>query len=104
VTVLVPLIVACAFVSAAVALVTGRSGRAALRVLLDLLLAAGLVHLSFGLSWQQIAVAAAVVLIRRLVTSSILRGAPGDVRGALIPGGRPARRRAHRGHRPTSRE
>lgn len=50
-TVLVPLIVACAFVAATVALVTGRSGRAALRVLLDLLLAAGLVHLSFGLSW-----------------------------------------------------
>lgn len=103
-TVLVPLIVACAFVSAAVAVITGRSGRAALRVLLDLLLAAGLVHLSFGLSWQQIAVAAAVVLIRRLVTSSILRGAPGGVRRALIPGGRPARRRAHPGHLPTSRE
>lgn len=44
----------------------------ALHVLLDLLLAAGLLRLSTDLAWSVIAVTAAVVLLRRVVTRSLL--------------------------------
>ncbi|WP_258903986.1 hypothetical protein [Actinokineospora sp. UTMC 2448] len=56
---------------AVVVLVTGRSVTAAVRVLVELLMAAGLLGLSFGMSWAQIATAAVVVAVRKLVVSAI---------------------------------
>ncbi|WP_422748084.1 hypothetical protein ACN27E_08120 [Mycobacterium sp. WMMD1722] len=50
----------------------------ALHVLLDLLLAAGLLRLSADADWPAIAVTAAVILLRRLVTGSLLRAVRPD--------------------------
>ena len=61
---LVPLVVSAALlVSGLVLLVTRRVG-VALPVLLDLLLTAGLLRLSASASWQAIASAAAIVVVR----------------------------------------
>jgi len=46
----------------------------ALHVMLDLLLAAGLLRLSADAAWSVVAVTAAVVLLRRLVTHSLFGG------------------------------
>ncbi|HYY11896.1 MAG TPA: hypothetical protein VE781_13225 [Kineosporiaceae bacterium] len=68
---LVPLVVAAALLLSALALLTTRSLGAALPVLLDLLLAAGLLRLSATGSWQAIGSAAAIVLVRKLATLGI---------------------------------
>lgn len=53
----------------------------AVHVLLDLLLAAGLLRLSTDLAWPAIAVTAVVVVLRRLLTRGLV----------ATPGGAPAR-------------
>ncbi|MFY1682435.1 hypothetical protein ACN265_12935 [Micromonospora sp. WMMD730] len=55
----------------AVALLTTRSWRTALRVLLDLLVAAGLLRLAGGRSWSALATAAAVVVLRHLLSAGL---------------------------------
>jgi hypothetical protein len=53
-------------------LVVFRRPALALHVLLDLLLAAGLLRLSADATWSVIVVTAAVVLLRHLLTGSLL--------------------------------
>ncbi|WP_422756193.1 hypothetical protein [Micromonospora sp. WMMD708] len=60
----------------AVALLTTRSWRTALRVLLDLLVAAGLLRLAGGRSWSALATAAAVVLLRHLLGAGLTAPPP----------------------------
>ncbi|MFY1622896.1 hypothetical protein ACN268_06795 [Micromonospora sp. WMMD735] len=55
----------------AVTLLTTRSWRTALRVLLDLLVAAGLLRLAGGRSWSALATAAAVVVLRHLLGAGL---------------------------------
>lgn len=59
--------------SAAAVLVRGRVVRPALSVLLEFLLAAGLLRLADDPTWRPLLVAAAVVAVRRLVTSGLAR-------------------------------
>jgi hypothetical protein len=54
----------------------------ALHVLLDLLLAAGLLRLSADAAWSVIAATAAVVVLRRVITRSLLSD---TVRTAVTP-------------------
>jgi hypothetical protein len=68
---LVPIVIAAALVLSALTLLATRRVAAALPVLLDLLLAAGLLRLSATASWQAIASAAAIVVIRKLATTGI---------------------------------
>jgi hypothetical protein len=66
---------AAALVAGAVAfLSTGRPGLA-LSVLLDLLLAAGLLRLAGDPEWQALATAAAIVVLRRLIRTGLRAGA-----------------------------
>ncbi|NJP35162.1 hypothetical protein [Micromonospora thermarum] len=60
---------ALAAVAGLAALVGTGSGRAALRVLLDLLIAAGLLRLTVSQGWVDLAGAAAIVALRRLLWS-----------------------------------
>lgn len=55
-------------------LVVFRRPALALHVLLDLLLAAGLVRLTSDAEWSVIAVTAAVVLLRHLLTRTLMSG------------------------------
>jgi hypothetical protein len=57
--------------SGALVLAASRDARLALRVLLEFLLAAGLLRLSDDPTWRQLAVAAAVVLLRRLLSRQL---------------------------------
>lgn len=68
---LVPLVVAAALLSSGLALLVTRRVGVALPVLLDLLLAAGLMRLSATATWQAIGSAAAIVVIRKLATLGI---------------------------------
>jgi hypothetical protein len=68
---LVPVVVAAGLVLSALTLLATRRITTALPVLLDLLLAAGLLRLSATASWQAIASAAAIVVIRKLATLGI---------------------------------
>src|SRR5918912_785974 len=68
---LVPVVVAAALAVSALTLLSTRRIATALPVLLDLLLAAGLLRLSATASWQAIASAAAIVVIRKLATLGI---------------------------------
>jgi hypothetical protein len=68
---LVPVVVAAGLALSALTLLSTRRLSAALPVLLDLLLAAGLLRLSATASWQAIASAAAIVVIRKLATLGI---------------------------------
>jgi hypothetical protein len=68
---LVPVVVAAALAVSALTLLSTRRIATALPVLLDLLLAAGLLRLSATGTWQAIASAAAIVLIRKLATLGI---------------------------------
>ena len=68
---LVPLLVVAGLVLAGFALLTTRRLATALPILLDFLLAAGLVRLGATASWQAIASAAAIVLIRKLASLGI---------------------------------
>ncbi|MEH1101611.1 hypothetical protein [Micromonospora sp. CPCC 205561] len=72
----------------AVLLGTG-SWRSAMRVLLDLLTAAGLLRLAHAGDWADLAAAAAIVLLRRLLWSALTAGPPGPT-PAGPPGPAPA--------------
>jgi len=67
----VPLLVAVAVLIGGGVLATTRDVSAALPVLLDLLLVAGLLRLGATSTWQTIGSAAVVVLIRRIVSFGI---------------------------------
>ncbi|MCI4065900.1 hypothetical protein MRQ36_26455 [Micromonospora sp. R77] len=77
---LVDLTTALAFVAGLTALATTGAWRAALRVLLDLLVAAGLLHLSLARSWSALGAAAAVVALRQVLWAAVAAGPPGPVR------------------------
>jgi hypothetical protein len=66
-------LVLAALVFAAATLAATRSMRSALPVLLDLLLAAGLLKLAVANSWQAIGSAALVVLIRKIAVAGLTR-------------------------------
>ena len=70
------LLVAAAMLLGAAVLASSRSVRAALGVFLDLLLAAGLLRLAVASTWDAIAAAAAIVVIRKLAVSSLTRSLP----------------------------
>lgn len=67
------LLVAAAILLGAAVLASARSVRAALGVFLDLLLAAGLLRLAVASTWDAIAAAAAIVVVRKLAVSSLTR-------------------------------
>lgn len=68
------LLTAVALGTAAVVLLTTRSWRTALRILLDLLTAVGLIRLSAAQTWTDLAAAAVVVALRQLVSTALLGG------------------------------
>jgi hypothetical protein len=68
---LVPLVVAAGLVLSALTLLATRRVTTSLPILLDLLLAAGLLRLSATASWQAIGSAAAIVVLRKLATLGI---------------------------------
>ncbi len=67
-------VTALALVAGAVALAATRRPALALGVLLDLLLAAGLLRLAAEPTWASLATAAAVVLLRRLIGAGLRAG------------------------------
>jgi hypothetical protein len=67
VSALVTAVTALALISALVTVLTSGAGRTAVRVLLDLLTAAGLLRLAGGLGWTDLASAAAIVALRQLL-------------------------------------
>ena len=68
---LVTLVVVAALLVSGLVLLVTRKVPAALPVLLDLLLAAGLLRLSATASWQAIGSAGAIVVVRKLATLGI---------------------------------
>ncbi|MBM7806701.1 hypothetical protein JOD57_002538 [Geodermatophilus bullaregiensis] len=72
--VLAPGVTALALVAGVVALAATRRPAVALGVLLDLLLAAGLLRLAAEPTWTSLATAAAVVLLRRLIGAGLRAG------------------------------
>jgi hypothetical protein len=85
VTVVSPLVVAGALLIGGVVLARTRSTPAALGVVLDLFLVVGLLRLSASASWQAILTAAAIVVIRKLVTLGLARGRAALARSRLQP-------------------
>lgn len=67
-------VTAAALVAATVALVSTRRPSVALSVLLDLLLAAGLLRLAGDPGWQTAATAAGIVVLRRLLGTGLRLG------------------------------
>lgn len=65
------MVVLAGLILAAATLIATRSVRAALPVLLDLLLAAGLLKLAHAHSWAAIGSAALVVLIRKIAVAGL---------------------------------
>jgi hypothetical protein len=72
-----PILVAAALVVSGLVLASTRSPATALAVLLDLLLAAGLLHLSADAGWTAIGSAALVVVIRKVVALGLSAGRRG---------------------------
>ena len=70
-----------ALAAALVTLLSSRRPATALGVLLDLLLAAGLLRLAGTPSWHAIAVSAAIVLLRRLIGTGLRLGGRTWTRG-----------------------
>jgi hypothetical protein len=77
------LVTAAALLAGLVALVATRRPAAALPVLLDLLVAAGLLRLVGTPSWSALATAAAVILLRRLIGVGLRTG--GRTRASTRP-------------------
>ena len=71
---LAPLVVAAALVVSGLVLASARNPTAALAVLLDLLLAAGLLHLSADAAPTAIASAALVIVIRKVAGLGLAAG------------------------------
>lgn len=61
-------------VSSAAVLAATREGRLAVQVLLEFLLAAGLLRLADDPGWRETAAAAAVVLVRKLLALGLRQG------------------------------
>jgi hypothetical protein len=72
-----PILVAAALVVSGLVLASTRSPATALAVLLDLLLAAGLLHLSADAAWSAIGSAALVVVIRKVAGLGLSAGRRG---------------------------
>jgi hypothetical protein len=70
------LVGASALLVGGLVLAATRSGRAALPVFLDLLLAAGLLRLAVADTWQAIAGAAGVIAVRKLAVSALAPPVP----------------------------
>lgn len=70
--------VVAGFLAGLVALLAVRDARLALRIALDLWLAAGLLRLALPPSWQSLLAAAAIVAIRQLVTRTLTAGTSGE--------------------------
>ncbi|MGY1827920.1 MULTISPECIES: DUF1622 domain-containing protein [unclassified Blastococcus] len=70
-----PVVAAFALVSSGLALAVTRRPALAVGILLDLLVAAGLLRLVGDPSWQQIVVAGAIVALRHLVSYGLRLGA-----------------------------
>ncbi|MGB2567324.1 hypothetical protein ACPFP2_02545 [Micromonospora citrea] len=68
----------------ALVLVTARSWRTALRVLLDLLVAAGLLRLTVGQGWSALASAGAVILLRQLLWAGLAGPTPTTATAARV--------------------
>ncbi|WP_229403419.1 hypothetical protein [Micromonospora okii] len=71
-----PVVTAAAFLVGLAVLLGGNSWRLALRVLLDLLTAAGLLRLAGDQGWAQVAGAAAVVALRAALWRALSAPAP----------------------------
>jgi hypothetical protein len=71
VTSLASVLTAVALLAAVVALTVARSWRAAVRVFLDLLTAAGLIRLSADQGWTDLVTAAAIVALRRVLSAAL---------------------------------
>lgn len=69
------LLTAAGFVSAATVLVTTRRWMCALAVLLDFLLASGLLRLAAPPTWQALATAAGTLVVRQIALRGLRRGA-----------------------------
>ncbi|MFF5174504.1 hypothetical protein ACFY3U_17975 [Micromonospora sp. NPDC000089] len=65
-----------ALLAAGTVLCTGGSWRMSVRVLLDLLVAAGLLRLATGRSWPALATAAAIVVLRQLLWAALTATGP----------------------------
>lgn len=66
-------ITALGVIAAAVALATTGSWRAAIGVLAEMLAAAGLVRLAAEPGWDRLAAAVLIVVVRRLILTTLLR-------------------------------
>ncbi|MEV4756120.1 hypothetical protein AB0J86_13550 [Micromonospora sp. NPDC049559] len=74
---LATLLTAAGLAAAGIVLVATGSWRAAIRILLDLLTAAGLIRLAGARDWPALAGAAAIVVLRQLLSATLLGpGAP----------------------------
>jgi hypothetical protein len=73
-------VVGLAVVASSAVLLTVRRGQVALSVLLDLLTAAGLLHLSAVPGYMSAASAAMVLAVRRLVSWGLVQGGKGEAR------------------------
>ncbi|WP_329110746.1 DUF1622 domain-containing protein [Micromonospora sp. NBC_01699] len=82
-------ITAAALVSGVVTLLTVRSWRTALRLLLDLLTAASLIRLVSAEHWTDIATAGTIVLLRTVIGSVLATPATGMGPTRAKPGTRP---------------
>jgi hypothetical protein len=69
-----PILVAAALVISALVLAATRSPATALAVLLDLLLAAGLLHLNADAAWSAIGSAALIIVIRKVAGLGLAAG------------------------------
>ncbi|MGC5019100.1 hypothetical protein [Micromonospora sp. DT47] len=74
--VLAVLVTGAALLAGATVLCTGGSWRMALRVLLDLLVAVGLLRLTSGPGWTALATAAAIIVLRRLLWAALSSARP----------------------------
>lgn len=75
--------------------VAARAGlRMAVRVLLDFLLAAGLLRLTSGLKWDHIVATASIVVVRHIVSAGLALGAPPPTAGSRPPSEAPRPHRA----------
>jgi hypothetical protein len=89
------LLTALGLLCAGVVLARSRDVRQALPVLLEFLLAAGLLRLAHGATYQALATTALIVVIRKLVSFGFSTRRPADAAGTATGRGssRPVRRR-----------
>ncbi|MEV4812352.1 hypothetical protein [Micromonospora avicenniae] len=73
---LVAVVTGLALLSGAAVLVGGGRPLPAVRVLLDLLTAAGVLRLATGRSWHALAAAVVIILLRQLVWASLSNASP----------------------------